>query len=89
MYLKKNVGPADRVARIIGGAAVAAVARQPLFKALGAFWMLEGIAGYCLWYDVMNIDTVPERKERREEKEDLKDFPIPEDVLRFRSKAMQ
>ncbi|OAT83589.1 YgaP family membrane protein [Desulfotomaculum copahuensis] len=89
MYLKKNVGPADRVARIIGGAAAAAVARQPLFKVLGAFWVLEGITGYCLWYDVMNINTLPEGKKREEENEELKDFPMPEDVLRFRSRAMQ
>lgn len=59
MRLKQNVGPSDRLARVIGGAAIAALARPPLVKAMGIYWALEGLLGYCLWYDIMNINSLP------------------------------
>ncbi|WP_084327246.1 YgaP family membrane protein [Desulfofundulus thermocisternus] len=64
MWRKQNVGPVDRLARILGGTALAALARPPLLRALGIFWALEGVLGYCLWYDLMNISSMPEDKEK-------------------------
>ncbi|SHI90519.1 YgaP family membrane protein [Desulfofundulus thermosubterraneus] len=72
MRLKQNVGPTDRLARIVGGAAVAVLARPPLLKALGIYWALEGLVGYCLWYDLMNISSLPEKRRKPGEE----DFPI-------------
>jgi len=92
LRIKQNAGPADRLARIIGGTAVAVMSRQPLLKFLGAFLVLEGITGYCLWYDIMNINTLAEKKEGQENKEGAdteEDFPMPADVLRFRNRAVQ
>ncbi|MGB9803278.1 YgaP family membrane protein [Desulfofundulus sp.] len=76
MRLKQNVGPADRLARVVGGVALAVLARPPLVKAMGIYWALEGVLGYCLWYDLMNISSIP--GEQGQSRED--DFPIPREA---------
>ncbi|HHW43299.1 DUF2892 domain-containing protein [Desulfofundulus thermobenzoicus] len=77
MRLKQNVGPVDRLARIIGGVTLVALARPPLVKAMGAYWALEGMLGYCLWYDLMNISSLPGERERQREE----NFPIPGEAM--------
>ncbi|MDQ0286859.1 hypothetical protein J2Z49_001976 [Desulfofundulus luciae] len=91
MRLKQNVGSTDRLARIIGGVALAVLARPLLLKAMGIYWALEGVLGYCLWYDLMNISSLPGKQRKYGEE----DFPVPgeartgyTDVLSFsREKA--
>ena len=76
MWLKQNVGPVDRLARVVGGAALALLARHPFIRALGIFWALEGVLGYCLWYDLMNINTLLEGRQPAGEE----GFPIPKEA---------
>lgn len=76
MWLKQNVGPVDRLARVIGGAALALLARHPFIRALGIFWALEGVLGYCLWYDLMNVNTLPAGRQPA----GGEGFPIPKEA---------
>ena len=76
MLLKQNVGPVDRLARVVGGAALALLARHPFIRAMGIFWALEGVLGYCLWYDLMNVSTLPGDRQANGEK----GFPIPREA---------
>lgn len=67
--MKQNVGPLDRVTRVFIGSLLILlcyVLKIPgligdLTVLLGAFWIWEGLLGYCLLYGVFNWSTKRKR----------------------------
>ncbi len=55
--MQKNVGRLDRTSRIIGGTGIALLTRNPALKLLGSLLAVEGIMGYCLGYDLLQVTT--------------------------------
>lgn len=67
MFLKQNIGPYDRIMRIVGGSAIAAMgllkSKTPTGKLLGVMglgWAAEGLIGHCFYYDLIGISTKDE-----------------------------
>jgi hypothetical protein len=60
--MKKNVGLVDRVARIVGGLALMALAATGQVGAwgwLGAVVLATGVFSFCGLYTVLGINTCP------------------------------
>jgi uncharacterized membrane protein len=60
--LKHNLGQAERIASVVGGAALAALAARrrgvpgALLGAVGAVLLQRGVTGHCFVYDALDVD---------------------------------
>lgn len=61
--MKLNVGPVDRLLRIVIGLVVAilGIIFQSYWGVLGIIILGTGIFGYCLIYSLLGISTVPKK----------------------------
>lgn len=61
--MKLNVGPIDRLLRIVIGLVVAilGIIFQSYWGVLGIIILGTGIFGYCLIYSLLGISTVPKK----------------------------
>lgn len=61
--MKLNVGPVDRLLRIVIGLVVAilGIIFQNYWGVLGIIILGTGIFGYCLIYSLLGISTVPKK----------------------------
>ena len=58
--MKKNVGTADRIIRIIAGLGILSlvfIGPRTLWGLLGLLPLVTGIAGWCLPYQLLGINT--------------------------------
>lgn len=71
--MRQNTGPFDRTVRIMGGLLLAFLGilrllqrrRGLLLSLLGLGFLVEGLAGYCIGYDLLGISTKDQNRTKQ------------------------